>query len=85
MTKSQTNPIRTNLPASITAQFCNAEILTAQIKAVATQLVDLMEELHGGTCRLDISHEAGAELILLRPRVKLARIAPVDKSNNGDN
>ncbi|MCK8779053.1 hypothetical protein M0654_03545 [Rhizobium sp. NTR19] len=61
------------LPRSITSQFKNAEILTAQIEAVTKHLSQLMDELHGEECQFDISHEAGVEFILVSPGVKRGR------------
>jgi hypothetical protein len=58
------------LPASITDQFTNVALLAAEIDATAKHLAQLFERLHGEKCRYMVSHEAGAEVIVISPGIK---------------
>ncbi|MFC0246808.1 hypothetical protein ACFOLL_13040 [Falsochrobactrum ovis] len=41
----------------------DAQIKVAEIKVVADRLAELMKEVHGGSARVDIKHDAGMILI----------------------
>ena len=76
-----------NLPSAITSQIQGAAILTARIEAVTKHLAQLMDELHGDECKYDVSHEAGAEFIMLSPGMKRGRSSrsgPVDNGDSGE-
>lgn len=55
------------LPTSLTVQFANADIRMVQIEAVAKHLAILMEEVHGGSWRVQIDHENEFLMVAKRP------------------
>ncbi len=64
---------RIKLHPAITFQLRNAEMKVVQINAVADHLAALMAEAHGKEWKVDVSHEDGAEFILIRPKLKRER------------
>ena len=42
-----------------------ADAARKRVERVAKMLTDLMQEIHGGNWRFNISHEAGAELVIV--------------------
>jgi len=60
-----TTPVA-KLHPSITAQFANAEIRAVQVEAVANHLASLMKEIHGGNWRVQIDHEVGLVMVVVK-------------------
>lgn len=64
-----TNRTATLSPAIIT-QIANAGIKIIQIEAVASHLAELMAAAHGDDWEVCTSHKAGAEFILIKPKME---------------
>lgn len=49
---------KTDLPPSLSSQVSTGKVAADEVKQVADYLAELLRDIHGGTFRVDVDHQA---------------------------